>query len=63
VQSVWQSGEGEFKQFRDRSNDPGILFAADLDGDGVVEFVSETLLSRLRDGDLVRDREVSHWVR
>ena len=63
VQSVWQSGEGEFKQFRDRSRDHGFLFAADLDGDGVVEFVSETLLSRLRDGELVRDSEVSHWLR
>ena len=63
VQSVWQSREGEFKPFRHQSDYPSILFAADLDGDGVVEFVSETLLSRLRDGDLVRDREVSHWVR
>lgn len=63
VQSVWQSRESEFKQFRDRSRDHGFLFAADLDGDGVVEFVSETLLSRLRDGELVLDSEVSHWLR
>ena len=63
VQSVWQSRESEFKQFRDRSRDHGVLFAADLDGDGVVEFVSETLLSRLRDGELVLDSEVSHWLR
>lgn len=62
MQSVWQSREGEFKQFRHESKNPSILLAAELDGDGVVEFMSEYRLWRLRDADLVLDSEVSHWL-
>jgi hypothetical protein len=63
VESAWQSRDGEFKALRQERRIPKLLLAADLDGDGVVEFVSDTRLFHLRDGQLVQADNVSHWLR
>ena len=63
VESAWQSRDGEFKKLRQERRNPKLLLAADLDGDGVVEFVSDTRLFHLRDGQLVQADNVSHWLR